>query len=153
MNSNVKLHEQMHIRPYQERDRESVAALWRTVFPDDPPHNSPEIVIAQKLQVQRELFFVAELENRVVGTVVSGYDGHRGWLYAVAVNPTYHRQGVGAALIRYAENALTKLGCPKINLQVRTTNAAVVAFYRALGYEVEERISMGKRVKSAQHRV
>jgi hypothetical protein len=82
----------------------------------------------------------------VVGTVVAGYDGHRGWLYRVAVDPRVQRRGLGTALVQHAEAALAALGCPKINLQVRTSNVAVIAFYRKLGWEVEELVSLGKLV-------
>ena len=136
---------QIQIRPFKEIDTSGVSALWQEIFPDDPPNNAPAIVIRQKLQCQPELFFVGEAGGEIVGTVLSGYDGHRGWLYSVAVSPKQRRQGLGTRLIRHAEHALTSIGCTKINLQVRSTNAAVAAFYMELGYEVEERISMGKR--------
>jgi ribosomal protein S18 acetylase RimI-like enzyme len=77
---------------------------------------------------------------------MGGYDGHRGWIYSVAVLPQYQRRGIGTALIRHLESTLTALGCLKVNLQVRSTNAAVIAFYKRLGYTVEERVSMGKRL-------
>jgi ribosomal protein S18 acetylase RimI-like enzyme len=134
------------IRTFGEADSVAVAKLWATVFPDDPPHNAPAIVIPKKLAVQPELFFLAEDDGRIAGTVMAGYDGHRGWLYTVAVDPALRRRGIGTALVRHAEQALQALGCLKINLQVRASNAAVVAFYRTLGYDVEERISMGKRL-------
>jgi ribosomal protein S18 acetylase RimI-like enzyme len=136
----------MIIRTFREGDTAGVAALWAEVFPDDPPHNAPALVIPQKLAVQPELFFVADDEGRIAGTVMAGYDGHRGWLYTVAVDPRLRRRGVGTALVRHAEDALTALGCSKINLQVRASNAGVIDFYRTLGYAVEERISMGKRI-------
>ena len=118
------------------------------IFPDDPPHNAPAIVIKQKLQCQPELFFIGELDGAIVGTVLSGYDGHRGWLYSVAVSPKQRRHGLGTKLIRHAEKELNAIGCAKINLQIRSTNAIVAAFYKELGYEIEERISMGKRFAS-----
>lgn len=139
----------MNIRMFQEADAVGVVALWQEVFPNNPPHSQPLPTIRQKLAVQRELFFVAEADGVVTGTIMAGYDGHRGWLYAVAVSPRHQRQGIGAALVRHAEAALTALGCPKINLQVRSTNAAVIAFYRTLGYAVEELISMGKLLAPA----
>jgi len=135
----------MQIRTFKESDTAQVSALWQEIFPDDPPHNAPAIVISQKLLCQPELFFVGELDGEIAGTVLSGYDGHRGWLYSVAVSPRQRRKGLGTKLIRHAEKELNAIGCTKINLQVRSTNAAVVAFYSELGYEVEERISMGKR--------
>ena len=139
----------MHIRTFEKKDEAAVSALWQQIFPDDPPHNAPAIVIRQKLQCQPELFFVGELDGGIVGTVLSGYDGHRGWLYSVAISPTQRRNGLGTKLIKHAEKALNSVGCTKINLQIRSTNATVVAFYEKLGYEAEERISMGKRFASA----
>jgi ribosomal protein S18 acetylase RimI-like enzyme len=136
----------MRIRPYEEADEPAVIALWRAVLPDSAPHNDPATVIRQKLSVDRDLFLVAEADAAVVGTVVGGYDGHRGWVYSVAVHPNHRRRGIGGALIRELEGALSERGCLKVNLQVRATNAGVVAFYEKLGYVVEERISMGKRL-------
>jgi ribosomal protein S18 acetylase RimI-like enzyme len=138
----------LEIRPYQEADEVEVAALWHEVFPEDPPHHEPAAVIARKLACQRELFFVGLLEGQVVGTVLAGYDGVRGWIYKMAVRQRCQRHGVGTALMRHAEEALAALGCSKINLQVRVTNQGVIAFYRRLGYAVEERVSMGKKLAS-----
>lgn len=84
----------------------------------------------------------------MVGTVLAGYDGHRGWLYAVAVHPSHRRKGVGVQLVRHAEHALTLQGCMKINLQIVSTNASVQAFYESVGYSTEPRISMGKKIDS-----
>jgi len=96
--------------------------------------------------VQPELFLLALDGDLVIGSIMAGYDGHRSWLYAVAVLRSRRRQGVGAALVRAAEDRLRSMGCNKINLQVRATNAIVIAFYERLGYVIEERTSMGKRV-------
>lgn len=136
----------MHIRPFKDSDTAAVTVLWTEIFPDDPPHNAPAVVIAQKLKCQPELFFVGVVDGAIVGTVLSGYDGHRGWLYSVAVNPRHRREGLGSKLIEHAEQALAAIGCTKVNLQVRASNAAVAAFYQDLGYAVEERVSMGKRL-------
>jgi ribosomal protein S18 acetylase RimI-like enzyme len=78
---------------------------------------------------------------------MAGYDGHRGWLYAAAVLQSHQRQGIGTALVREAETLLSGMGCTKINLQVRSSNTAVTRFYNSLGYEIEERVSMGKRLR------
>ena len=137
----------MNIRPFEIRDSDAVEQLWKDVFPDDPPHNAPRKVIQEKMSVQKELFFVAEEDGAVIGTVISGYDGHRGWLYTVAVKPEWRRKGIGRQLVDHAVNALSKIGCHKVNLQVRSTNAKVVAFYQAIGFSTEDRISMGKRLK------
>jgi ribosomal protein S18 acetylase RimI-like enzyme len=136
----------MEIRPYLESDEAAVVELWREVFPDSPPWNRPETNIQRKLSVQRELFLVATVGTQLVGSAMAGYDGHRGWVYYVAVSPRYRRQGIGTALMRSVEERLARLGCPKLNLQVRASNEEVVAFYKRLGYEVEERISMGKHL-------
>ena len=134
----------MEIRTFEERDEPAVTALWRAVFPDAPARSDPAEIIRRKLAVQRELFFVAVLDGEVVGTALGGYDGHRGWVYHVAVSPAHRRRGVGAALLRRVEEALRQSGCPKLNLQILASNSGVVPFYERLGYRVEERISMGK---------
>jgi ribosomal protein S18 acetylase RimI-like enzyme len=139
----------MKIRPYRESDEAAVTALWREVFPKAPAWNVPEDDIRRKLTVQRELFLVAAVGSEIVGTTMAGYDGHRGWVYYVVVSPRHRRQGIGTALMKRAEEALAQLGCPKVNLQVRASNEQVVAFYNTLGYQVEERVSMGKRLKGS----
>lgn len=130
---------------YQPACFDGVRALWEKVFPDDPPRNRAGVAIPAKLAVD-ELLWVALEGDAVIGSIMAGYDGHRGWLYAVAVSPDHRRGGIGTELVRHAETALAALGCAKVNLQVRATNAAVVRFYERLGYAVEERISMGKLI-------
>ena len=134
------------IRPYESKDQTQVIALWNEVFPDDPPWNEPASMIRRKLTVQPELFLVAHVTGEVAGTVLAGFDGVRGWVHHLAVRASYRRQGLASSLMSAAEKGLTALGCPKVNLQVRATNSAVVAFYRSLGYEVEDRTSLGKRL-------
>ncbi|WP_339520615.1 GNAT family acetyltransferase [Pseudomonas proteolytica] len=135
------------IGPYRDRlHRAQVATLWQAAFGYDTAHNRPELAIDKKLAVDDGLFFVATDKTAVIGTLMAGYDGHRGWLYSVAVHPDYRRQGLGASLVRHGEQALIALGCLKINLQITSGNEAVVGFYEALGYGVEPRISMGKKI-------
>ncbi len=134
----------MEIRVFQESDEREVIALWQQVFAYPEPRNDPATVIRHKMAAQRNLFFVAVADGRLVGTVMGGYDGHRGWIYSLAVDPAHRRRKVGTALIRHVERALAEAGSPKINLQVLPTNAGAVAFYEKLGYHVEERISIGK---------
>jgi len=134
------------IRPYESEDQTQVVALWNEVFPDDPPWNEPASMIRRKLTVQPELFLVAHVTGEVAGTVLAGFDGVRGWVHHLAVRASYRRQGLASSLMTAAEKGLAALGCPKVNLQVRATNSAVVAFYRSLGYEVEDRTSLGKRL-------
>ena len=134
------------IEVYRSEHFDGVKALWEEAFPNDPPRNRAEAAIPAKLAVQPELLLVALANGAVVGTVMAGYDGHRGWLYSVAVKQSHRRAGIGTLLVREAERRLAILGCGKVNLQVRAENAAVAAFYRGLGFEVEERVSMGKRL-------
>lgn len=136
----------MRIRPYQESDELAVIELWRAVSANDAPHNDPATALRKKLAVDRDLLLVAEIDGNVAGTVMGGYDGHRGWIYAVAVWPDHRRKGVGSALLRRVEEALAERGCLKVNLQVVASNPGAVKFYETLGYRVEERVSMGKRL-------
>jgi ribosomal protein S18 acetylase RimI-like enzyme len=134
------------IRSFQEKDTAAVIALWNEVLPDSAPHNDPGQAIRRKLDVDRDLFYVAIVDSALVGTVMGGYDGHRGWVYSLAVAPEHQRRGIASALIAHLEAALVARGCLKINLQVRTSNEGVVEFYRQCGYQVEDRISLGKRM-------
>ena len=135
------------IGPYRDRQhRAQVVALWQEAFGYDTAHNLPTLVIDKKLAVNDGLFFVATDKKTVVGTILAGYDGHRGWLYSVAVHADYRRHGLGSSLVRHAEQALTALGCMKVNLQITSGNDGVAGFYEALGYGVEPRISMGKKI-------
>ena|SRR5688572_31153051 len=136
------------VEAYRDAHFEGVRSLWLEAFPDDPPHNRAEVAIPAKLAVQPDLLLVAVDGDVVVGTAMAGYDGHRGWLYSVAVRQTHRRRGIATLLIADAEQRLARLGCTKANLQVRAENAAVTALYRSLGYEIEERVSMGKRLPS-----
>ncbi len=132
---------------YRDRQhRAQVVALWQEAFGYDTAHNLPTLAIDKKLAVNDGLFFVATDKKAVIGTILAGYDGHRGWLYSVAVHADYRRHGLGSSLVRHAEQALTALGCMKINLQITSGNDAVTGFYEALGYGVEPRISMGKKI-------
>ena len=137
----------MEIRCFLESDQEEVTALWRMVFPDSSSWNIPEEDIERKLAVQRESFYVALIDGELVGTAMGGYDGHRGWLYYIVVHPQFRRRGIGTALVKRVETGLAEMGCPKVNLQVRATNTTVIDFYETLGYKVEERVSMGKRLE------
>jgi ribosomal protein S18 acetylase RimI-like enzyme len=134
----------LRIRPFLEDDEASVVALWSEAFADDPPRNEPRAVIDRKLRVQRELFLVGELRGEIVGTVIAGFDGYRGWVYHLAVRPGFRRRGFGGELMHEAEVRLKALGCPKLNLQVRSSNGEVIAFYERLGYAIEDRASLGK---------
>ena len=137
----------MTIRSFKTGESEAVIELWRVcnlVVPWNDPHRD----IERKMQVQPELFFVGEIENRIVATVMAGYEGHRGWLNYLAVAPDMQRQGFGRQIVEFAIEKLRERGCPKINLQVRASNVEVIAFYKALGFQVEEVLNLGMRLIS-----
>lgn len=135
----------LSIRPFQLADEASVIALWARCDLIRP-WNDPQKDIQRKLQLQPELFLVGVQQGRVVATVMAGYDGHRGWLNYLASAPELRSQGLGRAMVAAAEERLRALGCAKINLQVRRSNSAAVAFYQQLGYHEDDVLSMGKRL-------
>ncbi|WP_315760475.1 GNAT family acetyltransferase [Sphingomonas sp. Y38-1Y] len=132
------------IRAFEAADLPGVEALWHACFPDDPPRIAAALSIPEKLRVEPGSVLIAKEDDLIVGSIMHGYDGHRGWLWSVAVASTHRGRGIGAALVRAAEAALAARGCPMINLQIREGNAAVTTFYERLGYAVEPRVSMGK---------
>ena len=135
------------IRPFRFTDEAAVIALRRECDLVRP-QNDPQKDIARKLKVNSELFLVAESHGgRIVGSVMAGYEGHRGWINYLAVASSARRQGLGRLLMAAAEKGLRSAGCPKINLQVRPDNADVIAFYERLGFNVEGAVSMGRRLE------
>ena len=129
--------------------RQQVATLWREVFNNKSAHNLPELAIDKKIAIDDGLFFVAVAGSKVIGTIMAGYDGHRGWIYSMAVLPAYQKKGIGSALLKHAEKKLSLLGCVKINLQIIEGNEAVQRFYQAHGFLSERRISLGKRINDS----
>lgn len=136
--------ENLHIRRFKEDDREAVRNIWREQLTQNRPHHDIDLSIDRKMAYQPELFFVAELDNQVIGTVMAGYDGHRGWLYAVAVDERFKRRGIARALVAHAEEALQRLDCVKINLQVDHGRDEALEFWKALGWREQAITSMGK---------
>lgn len=135
----------MKVVLYRAAHFPGVEALWESCFPEDPPRNRAAAAIPAKLAMNDDLFFVCEgAAGEVRGTVMAGYDGHRGWLYAVAVDPRLRQRGVGRTLVEHACAALAARGCGKVNLQVRDGNAAALAFYEELGFVREPRVSFGR---------
>lgn len=133
------------IRPYRAEDQEAVIALWQACQLV-VPQNDPVADIETKMRFQPDLFLVALSRARVVGTVMAGYEGHRGWINYLAVVPDQRRLGIGRRLMQAAEEKLRFLGCPKINLQVRRSNKPVIHFYRSTGFTEDDVISLGKRL-------
>ena len=135
----------MKITPYSPEYENDVIELWRQCGLTRP-WNNPRLDIERKRKVNPELFLVGLLDGKVVATVIGGYDGHRGWIHYLAVNPSYQRKGLGRQMMAAVEEKITAMGCPKINLQVRADNMGVIQFYESIGYETEDRVSMGKRL-------
>jgi ribosomal protein S18 acetylase RimI-like enzyme len=142
MNDSIK---QLIIRSFQISDEPDVIDLWHCCNLI-VPQNDPKKDIKMKLQVQPELFFVGTISNRIVSTVMTGYDGHRGWIYYLAVDPDFQKRGIGRYMVEKAESKLRKLGCSKINLQVRNSNKSVIAFYEHIGFLNDDVLGMGKRL-------
>lgn len=137
------------IRPFKEGDEEALVSLWN-MCKLTVPWNNPYKDIARKLKVQAELFLVGYLEDKLIASVMAGYDGHRGWINYFAVHPDFQARGYGKQLMDNVENGLRELGCPKINLQIREGNDKVLSYYQKLGFVEEKRINMGKRLEDDQ---
>ena len=135
-------HATITIRPFLTEDEEQTIALWHKCSLV-VPWNDPNTDIERKMAYQPDLFLVAVQEGWIVGTVMAGYDGHRGWLFYLASD----RLGAGKLLVDEAERRLLKLGCQKINLQVRTTNKQMIRYYQKLGYRIDDVVGMGKRLQ------
>ena len=135
----------MHIRSFAINDEQAVIDLW-TNCGLVRPWNNPHLDIARKLSEQPELFLVVEVDGKVVGSVMAGYDGHRGWIYYLAVDPDQRGNSYGRALVNAAEQLLLQRGCPKVNLMIRNGNERVQAFYRQLGYSTDEVVTMSRRL-------
>lgn len=132
------------IRPFESADAPQVVNIWRQCLPSSHPWNEPTSVICSKRNRADGLFFVGEMEGRLVATVMAGYDGVRGWIYSLAVKEACRSRGFGRQMLAFAEDALMARGCRKIGLQVRDTNTSVIGFYQRCGYNAEERASMAK---------
>ena len=136
----------MQIREFNEKDTKEVIALWvkcQLVVPS----NNPRKDIERKLKVDRNLFLVGILDKKIVATVMGGYEGHRGWINYLAVDPGYRRNGYGRLIMEEVERRIRSKGCPKINLQVRAANKEVIKFYQSLGYADDHVIGLGKRLE------
>jgi ribosomal protein S18 acetylase RimI-like enzyme len=137
---------ELEIRSFRAEDEAAVIALWQSAGLTRP-WNDPARDIARKLRMQPEWFLIGLVADAIVASVMAGYDGHRGWVYYLAVAPEYQRRGYARALMERAEALLLEAGCPKLNLQVRGDNEEALGFYERLGYATEERVSLGKRLE------
>ena len=136
----------IEIRQYESSDEKQVVQLW-TDCGLVVPWNNPHRDIQRKLGMQPELFLVGCLEDKIIASVMAGYDGHRGWINYLAVHPDHQHTGIGRCMMDEAEIRLRATGCAKINLQVRRTNAKVIEFYKKIGYKLDDVVSFGKRLE------
>ncbi|HRO57693.1 MAG TPA: GNAT family acetyltransferase [Burkholderiaceae bacterium] len=135
----------MKIRTFEPPDEDAVVRLWERCGLTRP-WNDPKEDIARKLDEQPDLFLVGLLGDEIIASAMAGFDGHRGWVYYFAVAPEHRRRSFGRQLMGEVERRLTERGCPKLNLQVRSSNAQVLAFFRRLGYVEDEVTSLGRRL-------
>jgi ribosomal protein S18 acetylase RimI-like enzyme len=141
----------LETRPFLPQDEEAVVQLWDAcglVVSWNDPHKD----IQRKMAVQPEMFLVGLLDERIIASVMAGYEGHRGWINYLAVHPDHQRKGYAIHMMDEAEKLLREAGCPKINLQVRKTNTEVIEFYKRIGYKVDECLGLGKRLESDEFR-
>ena len=136
---------EFNIRAFQKDDEQEVIQLWKRCGLV-VPHNDPKADIARKQKVQPEMFLVGVRAGRIVATVMAGYEGHRGWINYLAVEPEYRCKGLARRMMKTVEGMLWKMGCPKINLQVRETNTGVVEFYKRIGFKDDHVVSLGKKL-------
>ncbi len=135
------------IRSYRESDKDDVIQLWKECELV-VPWNDPQSDIERKQTVQSEFFLIGLIHKEIVATAMAGYDGHRGGVYYLAVKPKYQQQEIGKQIMEEAEKRLLEIGCPKLNIMVRTTNSDVINFYKAIGYKVDGVTTMSKRLIS-----
>ena len=135
----------MNIRPFEIADTDAVVRLWYDcdlVVPWNDPHKD----IKRKLEVDPDMFLVGVEEDTVIASIMVGYEGHRGWVNYLAVDPAHRGKGYARRLMENAEKLLLARDCPKLNLQIRSTNTQAIEFYRTIGYELDYATGMGKRL-------
>lgn len=135
----------MEVRTFVESDREAVIELWKDCELTRP-WNDPSSDIDRKLKFQPDLFLVGSIGPRLVGSAMAGYDGHRGSVFYLAIDPDFQGKGYGQKLMLHIEKLLTDIGCPKLNIVVRSTNSAVLSFYHDIDYSSDDVVSISKRL-------
>ena len=134
------------VRSYRKKDEKQVIQLWK-MSNLIIPKNNPLRDIDEKIRFQPDLFLVGLLDKKLIGTIMVGYEGHRGWINYLAIHQEFRGKGFGVKLMDYATEILTNMGCQKINVQIRKTNNSVIEFYKKLGFTDDEVISYGKRIE------
>ena len=135
----------MEIRNFTESDRLATIELWEACELTRS-WNNPNKDIDRKLNFQSDLFFVGEVDSKLIASAMAGYDGHRGSVFYLAVHPNHQGHGLGRQLMNHLETTLIKLGCPKLNIVIRSTNTSVLRFYNTLEYTSDDVVSLGKRL-------
>ena len=136
----------MYIRTFKKEDEQQIIKLWQECNLTTA-WNNPKRDIERKIQDSPEFFFVGEIDNKIVASCMAGYDGHRGWIYYLAVKPDLQRQKLASEIMGHAEAALTHMGCPKIDLMVRKSNSGVISFYHKIGYNDDPVVVLSKRLQ------
>ena len=136
----------MNIRMYQSTDNKSLIALW-DICNLTVSWNDPQKDIKRKIDENPDLFFVGEINGQIIASCMAGYDGHRGWIYYLAIHPDHQKKGLAKLIMTHAENNLKSMGCPKINLMVRDTNVSVIDFYKTIGYANDSVCVLSKRLE------
>lgn len=135
----------MIIRTFLEADRKAIIELWQACDLTRP-WNDPDKDIDRKIAFQSEFFFVGEISGEIICTAMAGYDGHRASVYYLAVHPKHQKMAYGQALMSHIEQVLIELGCPKLNIAVRSSNTGVLSFYSKLDYHPDDVLCLGKRL-------
>jgi ribosomal protein S18 acetylase RimI-like enzyme len=131
------------ITPIDDADVAGVVALWQACHLTRP-WNDPATDIALARRGSNATVLIGRGDGLIVATVLVGHDGHRGWVYYLAVDPDHRRKGYGRVMMHAAENWLRETGIEKLQLMVRADNTQVHAFYQSLGYFPQERVTFAK---------
>ena len=134
-----------NITIFEDKHRTQVIDLWKKCNLIKS-WNDPNKDIDRKLKVNDSLFLIVEFNKVIIGSAMIGYDGHRGSLYYLAVDPKHQRKGVGKMLMKEIEKRLIEVGCPKINIFIRNSKIEVKAFYQSIDYEEQNCLVYGKRL-------
>jgi len=131
------------VAPIGDGDVADVIALWQRCGLTRP-WNDPASDIALARKGENAAMLAGRDNSGIVASVLVGHDGHRGWVYYVAVDPDCRHKGYGRVIMDAAEQWLRRRGIEKLQLMVRPDNSQVQAFYRSLGYLEQERIIYAK---------
>jgi ribosomal protein S18 acetylase RimI-like enzyme len=130
---------------YRTEYLDAVVGLWRTCDLV-VPQNEPVEDVEKKMRFQPNLFLIGLLDGKVIGSIMVGYEGHRGWINYLAIAPEDQRHGYGTKLVQKAIDELKKMGCQKVNLQIRRSNVKVIDFYKHIGFKEDDVVSLGMRL-------